>query len=149
MSSTGHIMCFFFRIVHLLLHYIIISWKTGTWTEASCLHYYKFGRQQKTTVHSVQKVAVSHIRYILTSVFPLQFNLHSHTHLYSVLCTPTHTVHAHWAEVMRWDGSCFVIQWGKTVQVSIPHSCTASRPYRRTTIWGHVELAAVIKCDVL
>lgn len=120
------------------------SSSTAMWLTfvSTCLQHYNLAGSK----NSVQRVAVSHT---LASVFPLQFTAYSHTHLYSVLCTPTHTVHAHWAEVMSWDGSCFVIQWGETGRVSIPHRCTSSRPYRRTTIRGHVELAAVIKCDVV
>lgn len=92
-------------------------------------------------------MAVSHIRRIVASLFPCN-SLLTPTHTCTVLCT-THTVHAHWAEVMSWDGSCSVIQWGKSGRESIPHSCTSSHPYRRTTIRGHAKLAAVIKCDVV
>lgn len=45
--------------------------------------------------------------------FAIQF-LFPYTHLYSILCTPTNTVNANWAEVKNWEGSYFVIKWGKT-----------------------------------
>lgn len=57
--------------------------------------------------------------------------------------------HAKAPEIINWHHNSFVIHWAKTGQVSIPDSCTSSRSYRGSTIWGHVQLAAVTKCDVV
>lgn len=76
------------------------------------------------------------------------WNTLSQLHTYGVPDSSINTLEAHWAEVMSCIGSCFVIQWGKTAQASLPHKTTFYRPYSGTTIWGHVELENIVKCEI-
>lgn len=101
-------MVYFVRKIYLLQHKI--TWLKGTWTFNMVLR--RGSGLKYNNLAGSKKLDAVQIVFLTYRTFWPFCNPHSHMHTCTVLCT-THTVHALWAEVMRWDGSCFVIQSGK------------------------------------